>query len=928
VFKECDLMAHQHPFIKTYFFRYFLPLILVSFTLLIISWYSLYQAEKKVFEGGERKSTDAVVMMLTNEVWRVISDLNWLAQSHELQEAFLETPELHLKKLANDFRIFSIEKGMYDQIRLLDESGTEVVRVNYNNGSPVIVPHDKLQSKHKRYYFQDAIKLSKNEISISPMDLNVEHGQIETPLKPMLRFATPVFDNHGKKRGIILLNYFGSHLLEKLSFVSRGNNVELMLVNMEGYWLKGVTPEQEWGFMFRDRKNVTFSRKYTDAWQQISRQDAGQFSTEDGLFTFATIQHLGNSQQSGAGSLTPHGKSAGQLEQHAYMWKVVSRVPSKLLVEHPNTMQRYILPPFLAFFIVLAILAFKLAKSQSLRTVAEQRLQEANKTLEQKVTERTRELKEVNRVLHEEVELFNQSQKDLKIFENRCQNILKAIGDGIIGVDHHGKAIFINNAALEKLEYHEDEVLHQSIHLLIHHSTVDGKAIPEDDCPILATIRDDTPFFDNKTTFWKKGGVAFPVEFTCSPVHDSERVGAVIVFRDITRRLQNEQKQQEVEAQLYHTQKMEAIGTLAGGIAHDFNNILSAILGYTDLSLFKIEKESELAANMEQVKNAGLRAKDLVAQILAFSRGSDTKYIQVELTSIIKEVLKLLRSSLPSTIDIHKSLESTHNHIMADPIQMHQVLMNLGTNALHAMKEHGGTLTVELLSIELDDQACSVLPDVQPGLFEKLIISDTGCGMDADTLERVFDPFFTTKEEGEGTGLGLSTVHGIVKNCGGNITVTSEPGQGTTFTILFPVCSDTDFKIDRKNESPVSRGTEHILFVDDEETLVSSMAKILEHYGYKVTGQTDSGQALKLFREAPDTFDLVITDYTMPKMTGRELTLAILDIRPDMPVIICTGFTEMLNAQSARKLGAREFLMKPLTGRLIASAIRKVLDNE
>lgn len=386
-------------------------------------------------------------------------------------------------------------------------------------------------------------------------------------------------------------------------------------------------------------------------------------------------------------------------------------------------------------------------------------------------------------------------------------------------------------------------------------------------------------------------------------------------------------EKKQIREQLHHVQKMEAIGTLAGGIAHDFNNILSGILGYAELSLLKIEKESELAANLLQIKNAGLRAKDLVAQILTFSRGNDTHFTQVDLTNIIQEVLKLLRSSLPTTITIQQDFENTHRCILADPIQIHQVLMNLGINALHAMKEHGGTLTVKLLSVELNDKACEAMSDLQPGLYEKLVISDTGCGMDKITLEKIFDPFFTTKEKGAGTGLGLSTVHGIVKQCGGSITAASKLDSGTTFTILFPVCSAEGSALDEQKESRIPGGTEHILLVDDEDALVRSMTRMLEYYGYTVTGQTDSEQALKLFKDAPDRFDMVITDYTMPKMTGKELTLAILDICPEMPVIICTGFTEMLDAKSASELGASDFIMKPLTADLIASAIRKVFDK-
>jgi len=394
---------------------------------------------------------------------------------------------------------------------------------------------------------------------------------------------------------------------------------------------------------------------------------------------------------------------------------------------------------------------------------------------------------------------------------------------------------------------------------------------------------------------------------------------------EITERKQAEEEKLKLQMQLQQAQKMEAIGTLAGGIAHDFNNILSAIIGYTEIALDDVKKETLLHNNLQEVFKAGKRAKNLVKQILTFSRRSEQELQQLQVKYLAKDALKLLRASLPTTIEIRQDIQSD-SFVLADPTQIHQVLMNLCTNAGFALQDKGGVLEVKLEDMELDTDFTSRHPDMKPGSYMKLTVSDTGHGMPPDVLERAFDPFFTTKKKGEGTGMGLSVVHGIVKNHGGTVTASSEPGKGSTFKVFLPVI-EAKADSEKKKEGTIPKGKEHILFIDDEQGLVDLGKLMLESFGYKVTAKTSSVEALKLFKSQPDKFDLIITDMTMPSMTGEELAKEILAIRPDIRVILCTGFSQKIDKEKAESIGIRTLLLKPILRQQMAETVREVLDS-
>jgi PAS domain S-box-containing protein len=398
------------------------------------------------------------------------------------------------------------------------------------------------------------------------------------------------------------------------------------------------------------------------------------------------------------------------------------------------------------------------------------------------------------------------------------------------------------------------------------------------------------------------------------------------ITRDISDLKSAQKEREQLKTQLIQAQKMEAIGTLAGGIAHDFNNILGAIIGYSEMALYDTKKDSMEHYNIEQVLSAGHRAKDLVKQILAFSRKSEQDKNIISLATIVAEALKLLRASLPTTIEIRQNIEPNLDAIFADPTQMHQVVMNLCTNSAHAMGDKSGILKVELHNVDLNVKKAAKYPELNPGPYVKLSISDTGHGMDSATLERIFDPYFTTKEQDKGTGMGLAVVHGIIKGHGGVIRVQSTPGKGTRFDIIFPVMG-RQMESETAELKALPTGNELILFIDDEETLIDLAESMLKKLGYRVETRTRPDKALEAFGAAPDKFDLVISDMTMPGMTGDSLASELMKIRPDIPVIICTGYSERINEQRAKDLGIKGLIMKPFTIRSLSRTVRDALDQ-
>ena len=396
-------------------------------------------------------------------------------------------------------------------------------------------------------------------------------------------------------------------------------------------------------------------------------------------------------------------------------------------------------------------------------------------------------------------------------------------------------------------------------------------------------------------------------------------------FIDITDRKKIEDDKRNLEAQLRQAHKMEALGTLAGGIAHDFNNILFAIIGFCELALEDTRRNTAQEENLLQAITGARRAAELVGQILTFARQSGIEKHPLNLTAIVKESLKLLRATLPKSIDIRTELNGQQT-VLADPTQMHQIIVNLCTNAFHAMRDDGGVLTVGLTKIEMGAGKEHYVAGLKPGPYAWLKVEDTGHGMSAETLERIFDPYYTTKAQGDGTGMGLSVVQGIVNGLKGAIHVDSDVGKGSRFNIYLPALDKMDSDR-RPDTASIVGGREHILFVDDELLLTNMVSQMLSNMGYHVTTCNNPADALALFRHGPEKFDLIISDVTMPEMGGHEMVEEMMKIRPDLPVLLCTGYSENITEKIASNIGVRALMHKPLVRHELSSTIRDILDD-
>ena len=427
---------------------------------------------------------------------------------------------------------------------------------------------------------------------------------------------------------------------------------------------------------------------------------------------------------------------------------------------------------------------------------------------------------------------------------------------------------------------------------------------------------------------WRRlDGTLIPTIMSPRPIWDDQGDfdGSFSIITDISKQKKAEEEKRRLELQLRQAHKMEGIGTLAGGIAHDFNNILAIMLGNADIALYSLPEFHSARHQLEAILQAGNRAKDLIKHILMFSRTSDNKLKPLGLSQIINEGLKLLRAAIPTTIEITPRIDKNSAIINGDPTQIHQVLMNLATNAAHAMEDSGGTIEVTLGNVTLTEKELVEEQDTAPGDYVQLAVKDTGYGISPEIMDRIFDPYFTTKEANKGSGMGLAVVHGIIRSHSGFVKVHSKPGKGSTFLVYFPALVETA-PIVKEEEVPLPTGRENILFVDDEKMMVTIGKKMLEHLGYSVTAMNDSQEALKKFRSHPNDFDLIITDQTMPQMTGAELSQKILSTRPDIPIILCSGYSNQIDSVKSQKIGIKAFATKPLMKKELAKLIRDVMD--
>ncbi len=548
-------------------------------------------------------------------------------------------------------------------------------------------------------------------------------------------------------------------------------------------------------------------------------------------------------------------------------------------------------------------------------------LEKARSDLEQRVEERTIDLKSANEQLVLEIHERQQTEERLQRLQTFLESVINAMPSALIGIDLDAQVTRLNPVAETLIGKGTEAAKGQSVYRVFPFLEEKQEIIQR----VMETGRPHaeeaiTHKVENREHYW---------DITIYPLVKKGVEGAVIRIDDVTDRTLAAKKQEQLEDNLRKIQKMEAIGTLAGGIAHDFNNILSAIIGYSELLRLGLDASPELITYVEQVLKASKRARNLVQQILAFSRKTESNLQQIKIRPVVSEVLKLLRASLPASIEINEHIAPELNMVMANPTQIHQILMNLCTNASHAMSEEGGRLDVVLERKAVDADDAARIGGLTAGDYLRLSISDTGTGIPPGIMDRIFEPYFTTKEIDKGTGLGLSVVHGIVQDHGGQITVGSEVGKGTTFCIYLPMLDTPPGDIVNMNADDAIdlKGNERILLVDDETPIVEIQQQVLERLGYRVTTTTKSLQALEMFTAHPESYDILITDMTMPNVNGAKLANQVKKIKPGTPVILCTGYSEIITKEQAQAMGIEGFIMKPFDKESMALAIRKIFDE-
>jgi PAS domain S-box-containing protein len=513
------------------------------------------------------------------------------------------------------------------------------------------------------------------------------------------------------------------------------------------------------------------------------------------------------------------------------------------------------------------------------------------------------------------------AEAEAERLRHRNELLLNCAGEGIYGLDLEGRVTFINPKGASLLGYGVDELISVPMHATCHHTRADGRPFPREECPIYAAFKDGRVHVIDDDVMWRKDGGAVPVDCVSTPLRDERAVlsGAVVVFRDITNR-------RRLEEMVRQSQKLEAIGRLAGGVAHDFNNILGVITGYGELMRLQIEAKHPARPRLEQILKAAERAAGLTRQLLAFSRKEVTQPRILDLSVLVAELDKMLRRVIGEDVELEVRQAPDLGAVKADPTQLEQVILNLVVNARHAMPK-GGHLTIETANADLDEAYASSHPPAHAGRYVMLAVSDTGIGMDAETQGRIFEPFFTTKPPGEGTGLGLATVYGVVKQSGGYIWVYSEPGRGTTFKVYLPRVEAQPEALDASTApAPVPRGRETVLLVEDTESLREMICEALEEKGYSLLPASHGEEALALAREHKGPIPLLLTDLVMPKLGGVDLARQLASLRPEIRVLYMSGYTDGAIARQGVLREGSALLEKPFTTDRLARAVREVLD--
>ena len=665
----------------------------------------------------------------------VINDLRFLSRQHSLQELLDgNTPTDTL--LVDEWLLFSESKRIYDQIRFLDLAGQEVIRVNYNNGHPETVPADKLQNKADRYYFQETLHLAKDSVFVSPLDLNVEHGQIEQPIKPVIRFGAPIFDRHGQKKGIVLVNYLGSHLIEKLSTArTELSQKQHMLLNDDGFWLVDSDPTREWGFMYGNDK--TFGKAYPQAWSYMQDKEQGQYVSKQGLFSFAKIHTLHESVHSGHGSAkTSHTLASAFSAQHLHL-NAVTFVPTSVLEIADRNLRNKVLGISLLFALCLGTISWLLALAWTKRSL------------------------DFVALAKSEEELRNSSLRYQNL-SRQFQGVLEGIDDSLLILDTEHNVIWDNNRSSDAAPGSGRPILQK----ILNSERRASKTI------IARCLQSGT---SQQTQISGKKGKIWMIRAV--PIEDNQGavINVVLIAQDIT-------EFQKLQAQNTRTSQLATLGEMAAGVAHEINNPICGIINYAQILKNRSQDNEKTADLAVRIITEGDRIAEIVKTLLFAARGDRNEMSLVRISEVMNDVMTLSRAQIEQA-DIHLSLNLPDNlpAVLANGQQIQQIFLNIINNARHALEERYPTSdTNKILEVT------GGMHKSQDRQYVRISFTDHGTGISADLLERVLTPFFTTKPAGVGTGLGLSISHDIVKKHGGHLSVESEEGEFTRVVIDLP----------------------------------------------------------------------------------------------------------------------------------------------
>lgn len=892
-------------------FAFFLPVSLLTAMLLGVG----YQKEvKSVRNKLEQQALNTVTLQknkIDTSFDMISTDLLFLAGHDHLAEK-LVSQKIHREHFAHDLALFSRISRIYDQVRVLDSTGMELIRVNLAKDSSHVVPNDQLQFKGDRYYFNETFSLKKGEVFVSPLDLNIEFNRIEQPLKPTIRFGTPVFDRAGRKQGIIIFNYLAGNLIQGLKALAVGSPGHCMLLNQDGYWLVGRNPDEEWGFMYEDRKQKTMGSKYPEAWRTINASADGQFLTEDGLFTFTTVYPLSAVAKSGGVALDAINTARSSKAGDDYAWKIVSFIPGTSLHAAEASIRNTYGIVSLTALILLAGGSCLATEIVFARRQREEDLVRYGENLEKEVRERTFDLDKSTRALRDELEARQRAEANLLL----QSAALQAAANAIVITDPNGSIEWVNPAFTLLTGYSAEESIGKNSRELVKSDVHDNAFYKQ----LWDTILSGN-VWRGEMMNRRKAGTLYPEGQIITPMKDGN--GKIIHFIAIKQDLTEQRK---LESQLRHAQRMESVGTLAGGVAHDFNNILAVIFGYGSLALMQMTANDPHRHYIQNMLEASDRAAHLTKELLLFSRKQVLERKPENLNLVVVRSEKFLKRVIGDDIVIKATTHGAELPVLADAYQLEQVLMNLATNARDSMP-HGGTVTIATEEVYLDGGGAVVNGHCKPGCYALLTVSDTGEGMDEETQQRIFEPFFTTKEAGKGTGLGLAVVYGIIEQHDGHINVYSEPGQGTTFRVYLPLIAPGAVgDVNKGLGKAPARGTETILLAEDNDLVRDMATAVLTEFGYTVIEATDGADAVKKFREHADSIQLLLFDIIMPIMNGKDASDEIRKMKPEIKTIFTSGYAPDIVLEKLPGGAGIEIISKPMSTTELLLKVRSVLD--